>query len=164
MGGESEKYRELAKKLSAVAAKSRKYGYLFKTAAKLCEALTVKFELGYKTRRAYQAGDKNELRRLADSDYKEVEKLIKAYARALEEQWFYENKPCGFDVQDVRLGAIIQRTASCRRRLIDYVNGKIDSIPELEEELLPYRGFANRSIYCNEAKYYLTTNSLSFLT
>ena len=164
MGGEGEKYRDLAKKLSAVASKSRKYGYLFRTAAKLCEALAVKFELGYKTRKAYQSGDKDELRRLADNDYREAEKLIKAYARTLEEQWFYENKPCGFDVQDVRLGAIIQRTVSCRRRLLDYVNGKIDSIPELEEELLPYRGCANRSIYCNEAKYYLTTNSLSFLT
>ena len=164
VGGEGEKYRDLAKKLSAVASKSRKYGYLFKTAAKLCEALTVKFELGYKTRKAYQSGDKDELRRLADNDYREAEKLIKAYARALEDQWFYENKPCGFDVQDVRLGAIIQRTVSCRRRLLDYVNGRIDSIPELEEELLPYRGCANRSIYCNEAKYYLTTNSLSFLT
>ena len=67
-------------------------------------------------------------------------------------------------MQDVRLGAIIQRTKSCRKRLLDYVNGKVDSIPELEEELIPYRGCKNRSIYCNEAKYYLTTNSLTFLS
>ena len=164
MGGEGEKYRALAPKLYSVAASSRKYGYLFKTAAKLCDALAVKFELGYKTRAAYKRGDRDELRRLAENDYKEAEKLIKDYARTFEEQWFYENKPCGFDVQDVRLGAIIQRTKSCRNRLIDYVNGKVDSIPELEEELIPYRGFKNRSIYCNEAKYYLTTNSLTFLS
>ena len=164
MGGEGEKYRALAPKLYSVAAKSRKYGYLFKTAARLCDALAVKFELGYKTRAAYKAGDKDELRCLAECDYKEAERLIKAYARTFEEQWFYENKPCGFDVQDVRLGAIIQRTKSCRRRLLDYVSGKVDSIPELEEELIPYRGFEKRSIYCNEAKYYLTTNSLTFLS
>ena len=164
MGGEGEKYRALAPKLYSVAAKSRKYGYLFKTAARLCDALAVKFELGYKTRAAYKAGDKDELRRLAECDYKEAERLIKAYARTFEEQWFYENKPCGFDVQDVRLGAIIQRTKSCRRRLLDYVSGKVDSIPELEEELIPYRTFEKRSIYCNEAKYYLTTNSLTFLS
>ena len=164
VGGEGEKYRALAPKLYSVAAKSRKYGYLFKTAAKLCDALAVKFELGYKTRAAYKRGDKEELRRLADNDYKEAEKLINVYARTFEEQWFYENKPCGFDVQDVRLGAIIQRTASCRRRLLDYVNGKVDAIPELDEELIPYRTFEKRSIYCNEAKYYLTTNSLTFLS
>ena len=164
VGGEGEKYRELAPKLWAVAKKTRKFGYLFKTAAALSDALAVKFELGYKTRAAYKAGDREELRRLAENDYKEAEKLIRAYLRVFEEQWFYENKPCGFDVQDIRLGATIQRTISCRRRLLDYVNGKIDSIPELDEELLPYRTFEKRSIYCNEAKYYLTTNSISFLT
>ena len=164
VGGEGDKYRELAPKLWAVAKKTRKFGYLFKTAAALAEALAVKFELGYKTRNAYKARDMDELKRLAENDYKEVEKLIRAYLRVFEEQWFYENKPCGFDVQDIRLGATLQRTASCRRRILDYVNGKIDSIPELEEELLPYRTFEKRSIYCNEAKYYLTTNSISFLT
>ena len=164
VGGEGEKYRELAPKLWAVAKKTRKFGYLFRTAAALAEALAVKFELGYKTRAAYQAGDKEELRRLAENDYKEAEKLIRAYLRVFEEQWFYENKPCGFDVQDIRIGATIQRTISCRRRLLDYVNGKIDSIPELDEKLIPYRNFEKRSIYCNDAKYYLTTNSIAFLT
>ena len=164
VGGEGEKYRELAPKLWAVAKKTRKFGYLFRTAAALADALAVKFELGYKTRAAYQAGDKEELRRLAENDYKEAEKLIRAYLRVFEEQWFYENKPCGFDVQDIRIGATIQRTISCRRRLLDYVNGKIDSIPELDEKLIPYRNFEKRSIYCNDGKYYLTTNSIAFLT
>ena len=164
VGGEREKYEELAKKLYAVAKKSRKFGYLFTTAAKLCDALAVKFELGVKTRNAYQAGDKETLRNLAENDYVEAEKLIKAFALAFEKQWYYENDPCGFDVQDVRLGAIIRRTASCRRRILDYVNGKVDSIPELECELLPYLGREKRSIYCNLATQYLTTNSLSFLT
>ena len=164
VGGEGEKYRELSKKLYAVAKKTRKFGYLFNTAAKLADALAVKFELGTKTRNAYKAGDKETLRALAEGDYVEAEKLIKAYALAFEKQWFYENHPGGFDVQDIRLGAIIRRTSSCRRRLLDYVNGKIDSIPELEEELLPFRAEPKNSIYCNQAKYYLTTNSLSFLT
>ncbi len=164
VGGEGEKYRELVPKLLEVAKKSHKFGYLFKTAAALADALTVKFELGYKTRMAYKAGDKDELRRLAENDYKEAEKLIRRYHKVFEEQWFYENKPCGFDVQDIRLGATLQRTVSCRKRLLDYVNGKVDSIPELDEELIPYRGFEKRSIYCNDAKYYLTTNSLAFLT
>ena len=164
VGGEGEKYAALAEKLNEVAKKTRKFGYLFKTAAKLSEALSVKFELGCKTRAAYQAGDKEELRRLAENDYKEAERLIKAYIRTFEEQWFHESKPCGFDVQDIRLGAIVQRTVSCRRRLLDYVNGKIDSIPELEEKVIPYLGKEKRSIYCNECKYYHTANSLTFLS
>ena len=30
------------------------------------------------------------------------------------------------------------RTASCKKRILDYVSGKIDSIPELSEQILPY--------------------------
>ena len=164
VGTEAEKYRELAPRLREVAKKSRKFGYLFRTAAALCDALAVKFDLGYKTRNAYKAGDKEELRRLAQNDYKEAEKLIRSFLKVFEEQWFYENKPCGFDVQDIRIGATMQRTVSCRKRLLDYVNGRADSIPELEEELIPYRNFEKRSIYCNDGKLYLTTNSLAFLT
>lgn len=158
VGGEGEKYRNLAKKLLEVAKKSRKFGYLFKSAARLCEVLEVKFELGVKTRDAYKRGDKEMLHHLATNDYKEVEKRIKAYALAFEYQWLYENHPSGFDVQDRRLGAIIQRTASCRRRLLDYVNGRIHSIPELEEELLPFKGKEKESVYCNKSSIYNTTN------
>lgn len=164
VGGEGEKYASLAKELYRVARSSRRFGYLFRTAAKLADALAVKFELGYKTRAAYKARDRAELCRLAEEDYKEAEKRIRDFALTFEKQWFYENKPCGFDVQDIRLGAVIMRTQSARRRLLDYVNGRINSIPELEEELIPYRTFEKRSIYCNDAKYYLTTNSLAFLT
>lgn len=97
-----------------------------------------KYALGYKTRKAYEAGDKDTLRRLAMEDYRQTEAQLRAFHRALEKQWFTDNKPCGFDVQDLRLGGILQRTSSCRRRLLDYVNGKIDCIPELEEPLLPF--------------------------
>lgn len=158
--GASEKYAALAPELAKIARKSRKFGYLFNTAAKLCEALAVKYELGVRTRTAYQNGDKDTLRSLAENDYIKAEKAINSFGLALEKQWFYENKPCGFDVQDVRIGAIIRRTSACRRRLIDYVNGRIDSIPELEEELLPW-GKDKEPVYLNRAREYLSTNVLS---
>ena len=78
------------------------------------------------------------LRRLAEYDYKEVERRLRIFHAALQKQWFTENKPCGFDIQDLRLGGIIQRTISCRARILDYVNGKLDSIQELDEPLLSW--------------------------
>ena len=155
--GASALYAEYAKKLDSIAKKSRKYGYLFISAAKLCEALAVKYELGVKTREAYKAGNLNVLRTLAENDYVEAEKKIDAFARTFERQWLTDNKPHGFDVQDGRLGAIIRRTSACRRRLLDYVNGKINSIPELEEEVLPF-GKEKEPVNVNCAKYYMTTN------
>ena len=136
--GGSQKYAEHAKQLHEVARKSRKYGYLFDTLAKLCDALTIKYELGVKTRNAYNAKDKDGLRKLANEDYTQTIKLIDIFGKAFEKQWFYENKTSGFDVQDLRIGGLIRRLSACKRRLLNYADGKIDRIEELEGDVLPY--------------------------
>ena len=127
-----------AEELHAIRKKTRRFGYIFETLARLSEVMTYKYELGVKTREAYQAGDREELRRLANEDYVKARKLIDPFAKAFERQWFRENKTCGFDVQDIRLGAVERRLDSCRRRLLDYCDGKIDRIEELECEVLPF--------------------------
>ena len=149
--GAGEKYVEYAEQLRATAKKSRKYGYVFDTAAKLCDVLAIKYELGLRTRKAYEAGDKAELERLAKNEYVKVARLIDVYARAFEKQWFADNKPHGFVVQEQRIGALIRRTDSCRRRILAYTSGKIDRIDELEEALLPY-GQKEKSIVFNNAR------------
>ena len=157
LAGGGEKYVEYAEKLHAVAKKSRRYGYVFDVAAKLCDVLAIKYELGLRTRNAYAAGDKAELKRLAENEYVQVAKRIDIYARAFEKQWMTDNKPHGFDVQDLRMGGLIRRTDACRRRLLDYVNGKIDRIDELEETLLPVWE-KEKSINFNKAPVISTVN------
>ncbi len=152
-----ETYAQYAKELYAVAKKSRKYGYLFDCAAKHCELLELKFELGLKTREAYEAGDKAELRRLAVEDYTEVAKRFKKFGVAFQKQWNLENKPHGFDVQDHRLGAMIYRTEDCKKRILAYVNGEVDSIPELEEKILPY-GSCGKGGDFNKSFFFATPN------
>lgn len=136
--GVGELYKNFAERLNRIAKKSRRYGYVFNTEAKLCEALAIKYELGLRTRRAYEAGDKAALKSLAENEYVQVAKKIKAFALAFEKQWTTDNKPQGFDVQHLRLGGLLYRTEACRRRIMDYVNGKLDRIDELEEALLPF--------------------------
>ena len=108
----AKKYAEYAEKLHAIAKKSRKYAYIFDSEAKLCEVLAIKYDLGARTRAAYEKGDKEALRSLAENEYKEVAKRIRAFHAAFEKQWFADNKPTGFDVQDIRIGGLIQRTES----------------------------------------------------
>ena len=138
--GGNARFAECADKLERVAKSSRKFGYIFDTHAKLCKVLSVKYELGVKTRAAYKAGDKAELLRLANEDYTAVAKYLKAFYKAFKKQWMIENKACGFEVQEARLGAMILRTESCKERLLDYISGKIDSIPELASEILAFNG------------------------
>ena len=155
--GAGEKYKGYAEKLYATAKKSRRYGYLFDAAAKLCDVLAIKYDLGLRTRNAYESGDKAELKHLAENEYLLVTKRIKAFSRAFEKQWMADNKPHGFDVQELRLGGLLYRTDSCRRRILDYVNGRIDRIEELDEKLLPY-GEKGKSFNLNKAPLTATVN------
>ena len=157
--GVGKRYTDYSEKLYAIAQKSRRYGYVFDTAAKLCDVMEIKYELGLRTRNAYKAGNKTELERLAKQEYVEVTKRVKIFAKAFEKQWMTDNKPHGFDVQDLRLGGLLQRLDSCRRRILDYVNGKIDRIDELEEEILPY-GNKEESLNMNRAPMSATVNCL----
>ena len=69
-------------------------------------------------------------------DYRRLLERTEDFHAALQRQWMLENKPCGFEVQDLRLGGLMQRIKSCRERLARYAEGSLSSIPELEEPLL----------------------------
>jgi len=155
--GAGERYVQFAESLRATAKTSRRYGYVFDTAAKLCDVMAIKYELGLRTRRAYEADDKEALTRLAKNEYVQVAKRIDIFARAFEKQWFMDNKPHGFDIQDHRLGALLRRTEACRRRILEYTAGRIDRIEELDEKLLPYRD-AEESTMINRAYPYASAN------
>ncbi len=113
------------------------YGYLFDTMAKLCRVMQYKHKLGVNTRNAYKAGNKIELRRIAEEVYPKLMESVDAFYRAFQSLWYKENKAFGFEVQDVRIGGVMLRLRSCRERLFAYVNGEIDHIDELDAEVLP---------------------------
>ena len=128
-----------ASRLQGLAEKSRSYAYLYETMASLCAVLSKKLLLAKKTRALYEAGDKEGLRTLAENDYTEAVLLLEKFYHAFRRQWYQINKTFGFEVQDARLGGLKRRLESCKERLLDYANGKISEIAELEESLLPYK-------------------------
>lgn len=141
-------YASYAKELRSAGKRAGKYAYLFTTLASLCEVLTVKAELGIRTRRAYDTKDKKALA-VVVKDYARLPKLIQKFHRESRALWELENKPFGWEIQDIRLGGLTCRIETCKARLIAYIKGKIDTIAELDETLLQPRkeeGFA-RNIY-----------------
>lgn len=136
-GEERKAYEKLAEKLEAAAKRSKNYGYMFESYAALARVLAVKYDLGYLTREAYEKGDKNALAALLP-DYEKTLVNLENFVAVYEKQWMKENKPHGFDVQDIRLGGIIRRTKSCTRRLRAYLNGELEKIEELEEATVDF--------------------------
>lgn len=136
------------------------WGYLFKSLRTLCDVLEIKFDLGVKTRTAYRADDKEALKKIAEVDYVELLKRLDIFYDAFEEFWMTEKKPFGFEVQDIRIGGVKQRLAHCKKRLEKYVSGKVENIPELEQEILQPLGMSGDGIGYNYYGVLPTVNSI----
>ena len=131
----SAKYKRYAKELLNYV-NDEKFGYVFDVQQKLCDVLSIKYDLGVKTRKAYLAGDKDKIKQIIGK-YKQLNKKLTAFISAFKKQWFIENKPFGWEVQDARLGGLVARLNTCKERLQAYVDGQIDTIEELEQEIYP---------------------------
>lgn len=147
-----EKYRNYARRLQKTA-KHKEFGYIFETAARLCKVLSIKYELGVKTRAAYRSNDKAETASLVKV-YMRLERLLDEFYHSFQKEWRIENSEYGFEVQTARLGGLLQRTKDCRLRLCDWINGDIAEIPELKEanDLDPYgrgKDYGKKSVVCN---------------
>lgn len=161
-GEEAQSYAACAEKLYPLT-KNGRWGYLFQTQYRLCRVLAKKADLGIRTRRAYRQG-KESLSPVVE-DFRQVEDELERFYEAFRYQWFRENKASGFDVQDIRLGALIQRIKSCRARLEAYMAGEIDSIEELEVEVLDFEGgpeWAQKPVRYNQWGNMVTANVLSW--
>lgn len=129
-------YAALSRKIKGVSEKGE-YAYLFDVYEKLADVLSIKCDMGARLRKAYRKGDRRALSDIL-SDLPALEEKIEAFYTAHKNRWFYDNKPYGFDVQDIRIGGLLRRVRSCRERLSDYLSGKINEIPELSEPQLWY--------------------------
>lgn len=130
-------FEKYAKSLREIGPRMSEYRYLYDNLANLCDVLSIKAELGLKTRDAYKKGDKKALERLCD-DYLKCAELTENFYRSYREMWLYNYKPFGWELQSIRFAGLIERLKDCRLRILDYLSGKIDCIPELEKEILPW--------------------------
>lgn len=130
-------FGEYADALERVGKRMGDYTYLYENLAALCRVLDIKATLGLRTRNAYKASDKAALKQLI-LDYEKTIDRLQTFRDTLRAAWMKDNKPYGWDIQEMRLGGLKARLTDCIQRLEEYLGGKVKSIPELEEELLPY--------------------------
>ena len=146
-----KQYRSFARRFTLYAKQSEEFGYIYDVLAKLCRLLSYKYDLGVRVRAAYQGGDRVALQAVV-ADFKKTERAAEAFYKAFRVLWHKENKPHGFEVQDLRLGGLLQRLKHCRERLEAYLRGEEETLPELEEVLLDFWG---RGLdYCKDTPCY----------
>lgn len=133
---DSEIFAKYAARLDAIADKETEFSYLYRTQAALCRALEVKFDLGNVTRERYLALDREGVRRIAEESYPLFLTRLDAFYRIFRDKWNRDNKPYGFEIQDIRIGGLVRRFENCRERLLEWCDGKAESIPELDEPVI----------------------------
>ena len=118
----------------------------YDTMRALAPVLRDKTCLGVRLHEAYRNGDREALAALADT-CAEIRRNVAVLREADRRAWMTYYKPFGWEIHDIRYGGIANRLETAEVRLRAYLSGEIDSIPELEEEQIPYSGYLYGACY-----------------
>lgn len=138
--GLSNYYESLYNKLLNDQSNSGDLYEMFDTYVKLAKVLSVKSEIGIRIKSMYDAKNKDSLANLASKELTDLYNDVYLLKEAHKKSWFNINKPFGWEIIDMRYGGLLSRLETARQRILDYVNGTIDKIEELEEERLYFDG------------------------
>ncbi len=133
-------FAPIAERMEAYRQQYPEMAHLFEVTGKLCAVLDKKWDLGLRLKAAYDAGDRDTLRAIAEGEIPGLRDRVEALRRAHRDQWLQIYKPFGWEVIDVRYGGLLARLETARIRLLQYVNGETERIEELEPERLHYDG------------------------
>lgn len=97
---------------------------------------------------AYETGDKAALKILADDILPRMITACEAITASLRTMWHKYFKPFGLEVLQIRQGGQIFRLQETQTRINEYIEGRIDSLPELEGKTVAR---TNDNIYWNIA-------------
>ena len=138
---DSQHFEAAAQSLKEVCRKAGEYSYLFETQAQLNALLALKIAVTSGIQEAYRAGDKDCLAELAEKDLPLLYQKVEDFAEQFSHQWQQENKIFGLDTIDIRFGGLLKRIKRAQERLQQYTTGQLDSVEELEQEILPFNDF-----------------------
>ena len=138
---DKQHFEAAAQSLQEVSLKAGEYSYLFETQAQLNALLALKIAVTSGIQKAYGAGDKPRLAELAEKDLPLLYQKVEDFAEQFSHQWQQENKIFGLDTIDIRFGGLLKRIKRAQERLQQYTTGQLDSVEELEQEILPFNDF-----------------------
>lgn len=138
--GLGEHYAKLERDMAVYAGRNGEFGFVFELYRRLCAVLALKAEQGLRITDAYRAGDKAELRRIAEVELPELMRRVQQLHAYHRQCWHQTNKAFGWDIMDLRYGGLLMSLNTAVARLLDYADGTVESLEELEEVRLPFQG------------------------
>lgn len=134
----ADHYAELEQRIRARRNPEAALDYVFEMPEKLCAVLKRKSEIGIALKSAYDAGDREKLRLIASNALPMIAEAVRSLREAHRAQWLRMFKPFGWEVLDIRYGGVLTRLDTAIARLLDYADGSLERIEELEQERLVY--------------------------
>lgn len=131
-------YEKLAKRLEGCIKTSPAYRGLFTFYQLLAEILSEKADLGIRIKTAYEQRDLSTLDRICEEVIPRLTRKMWNMKLIREQLWLSDAKPFGYELLDIKLGGVITRLESNRRRIRSYLEGRVPSLEELEQPRLPY--------------------------
>ena len=138
-------YEKLYEEFDERSKKDGVFKELFEYVAAICKVCCLKTDVCIKLHAAY-GKDNALLRSIADTL---LPKLLEDYSKLKNihyKTWHESYKPFGFEIVDGRYGWAMERIRTAILRITEYLNGEVDSLPELCVEKLP---FASKSGFTN---------------
>ena len=138
--GVAEHYRALASRLGAATGRNGESGAAFEILSRLASALELKSEIGIRMADAYGARDRAALESMVSRELPALEARVRELWESHRGIWLGMYKPAGWEIIDLRYGAVLARIATAASRLRSWLAGRIPRIEELEEERRPFDG------------------------
>ncbi len=131
-----ERYNASAECMKACMDKKDRNENDYRYAYLIYSICSIKAELRKNFRKSYKKGDKKYLEKVLREYLPTLISLHEEFSACHKKQWLSTYKPFGFEVLSFRYGGIIARLRDAVEVLEQYLNGEIDMIAELEEEIL----------------------------
>jgi hexosaminidase len=131
-------YGHLAERLADCRKTSPAYKELFHFYQLLALVLSQKGDLGIRVKKAYDEKDLSTLKQICGEVIPSIIDSLQEMKLVREELWLRDAKPFGYELLDIKLGGVITRLESTKRRILSYIEGRTVSLEELEQERLPF--------------------------
>ena len=149
-------YSSIVNEVTQAGERAGEFGYLFNELASLASVLEIKATISQKIRQYYEKNDKEGMEELLKV-FNELEIRVSIFHEKFYCLWHKENKAFGWEIHDARLGGLLQRIKTCKRRINNYLEGSLERIEELETELL---AIEKDRLYCNLYSKLISTSSI----